>query len=309
MAGRVEAGVAREAENRLRPLQRALWLVRRDGYIVRFDIHQRAQHLVMMTTFLILALTGLPQKFHELGVSQWLITSLGGLERVQFIHHTAAWVLLVDCTYHLLYISHTILIRQRLEPLLMVPSPKDIQDMGRTILHWFGFSTEKPKSDRFSYLEKFDYWAVFWGIAIIGGSGLIMMFATFFTRFLPGGIIPAANAAHSDEAVLAVGWIFLVHIVRSHLYPGIFPANPSIFTGQVPIDRYQEEHPLEFQRLLARNPALLPGEGHFGETVPAEVETSEAAVGDQGDPSLEAAPDAAVEEPLSPDTAGEHPPL
>jgi len=233
---------------------------KREEYIVRFDAHQRLQHFLMMATFLVLAFTGLPQKFHDFYLSQWLIAALGGLERTQFIHRTAAWVMLLDCLYHGLYLVYTIGIRRKLDPLRMIPSSKDFQDLGQTISWWFGFTEERPKADRFAYLEKFDYWAVFWGIAIMGGSGLILMYPLLATKVLPGAIVPVAHAAHSDEAVLAVGWIFLVHILRAHFMPGSFPFNTSIFTGQMPRHRYREEHPLEYERLVQRGlvPALEP---------------------------------------------------
>jgi len=144
----------------------------------------------------------------------------------------------------------------------MVPSLKDARDLGQTLLYFLGLQPEKPKFDRFSYLEKFDYWAVFWGIVMIGGSGLLLMFPVLAVRMLPGQVIPVAITIHSDEAILAVGWILVVHMFNVHLAPWVFPFNPAIFTGRMTARRCAEEHPLEWERMMSdeRAPMRLPAE-------------------------------------------------
>ncbi|MBI2953925.1 MAG: hypothetical protein HYY30_06395 [Chloroflexi bacterium] len=220
--------------------------------VVRFDIHQRIQHVLMFTSFLTLAFTGLPQKTHAFGPSQWIIATLGGLEMTQTIHRTAAFVMLFDCLYHAIYIVLGVLFFKKLAPLQIIPNLKDFKDAIQQFGYFLGLNDKPPKFDRFSYLEKFDYWAVFWGIAVIGGSGLILMFPVWATKFLPGQIIPVALVAHSDEAVLAIGWIFVVHFFYAHFVPRIFPFNTSIFTGRVARHRYEEEHTLDWARMMAR---------------------------------------------------------
>jgi cytochrome b subunit of formate dehydrogenase len=222
-----------------------------DEQVVRFDAHQRIQHFLMMSSFIILALTGLPQKFPELGVSQWWVSSLGGLETMRWIHRGAGLTMLADCLYHVTYLCYRIGVQGRLEPLGMIPTPKDMRDAAQSILYYLGVAPEKPTFGRYSYLEKFDYWAVFWGIAMIGTSGLLLMFAVDAARILPGQALSVALTVHSDEALLAIGWIAVVHLFNVHLAPWAFPMNPAIFTGRMRADRYAEEHPLEFQRLDA----------------------------------------------------------
>jgi formate dehydrogenase gamma subunit len=217
--------------------------------IVRFDIHQRIQHAVMMVSFILLAFTGLPLKFHDWSVSQWWIGFWGGVESTRAVHHFAAWVMVFDCVYHLLYIGYTTLILKRPLAIKMIPTIQDFRDFFQEIGYFLGVVREKPRFDRFNWREKFDYWAIFWGMPIIGISGFIMMYPVFVTKFLPGWVVPAAFVAHGDEAVLAVAWIFLVHFFFNHLAPGVFPLNTSIFTGKVPRERYRREHPLEYERL------------------------------------------------------------
>jgi len=221
----------------------------REQYIVRFDAHQRLQHVLMMSTFIVLVLTGLPQKFSELSVSQSWVSFLGGLETVRTIHRVAGLVMLSDCVYHVSYLLFRMIVQRRLGALEMIPKPKDAQDAYQMARYFLGLSKERPRFGRFSYLEKFDYWAVFWGIAVIGGSGLVLMFPVLATKFLPGQALPVAHTLHGDEAILALGWILVVHMFNAHLAPWIFPFNPSIFTGKVARERYAEEHPLEYARL------------------------------------------------------------
>jgi cytochrome b subunit of formate dehydrogenase len=223
--------------------------------VVRFDRHQRLQHLLMMSSFIVLALTGLPQKFSDLSVSRWWVESLGGLETVRDIHRAAAFIMLADCVYHVGYLLYRIGVQRRLGCFGMVPTFRDLRDGLQTVLYFLGLAPEKPKFGRFSYLEKFDYWAVFWGIAIIGGSGLILMYPVPVTGLLPGQAVRVALTLHSDEAILAVGWILVMHTFNVHLAPWVFPFNPAIFTGKVSARRYAEDHPLEWARLEAAGAA------------------------------------------------------
>ena len=53
-------------------------------------------------------------------------------------------------------------------------------------IKWFFGKGERPDYGRFTYWEKFDYFAVFWGMFIIGSTGLFLWFPEFFTNVLPG---------------------------------------------------------------------------------------------------------------------------
>jgi formate dehydrogenase subunit gamma len=238
-------------------------------YVARFDAHQRLQHIIMLSTFVICAASGLPQKFPDPAASRWWVELLGGIDNVRTIHHTAAYVMLADCIYHALYLVYRVGVQGRLDALRMIPTPKDFQDAANMFLYYLGAREDKPKFDRFTYLEKFDYWAVFWGIAMIGGSGLILLFPVAATRILPGQLLPTAHAIHSDEAVLATGWIFIAHIFYVHLSPRSFPFNTSMFSGRMRRDRYEEEHPLEYERLVGRNGRAAPASPRGAFTGPA----------------------------------------
>ena len=223
-----------------------------DWRVVRFAGHQRAQHFIMMSSVLILVLTGMPQKFFNSPISMWLINFWGGLETTQTIHHIAGFAMIFASLYHVAYLLYTVIVLRRPTPLWMLPSPKDFKDFWQNTGYYLGAVKEKPQFGRFSYFEKFDYWAVFWGVPIMGLTGLILMYPLIVTRFLPGVTVPVATIAHSDEALLATGWLFVVHFYNAHFAPHIFPFNRSIFTGRVAAKRYRKEHPLEYQDLVAK---------------------------------------------------------
>ncbi|MDP2932161.1 MAG: cytochrome b/b6 domain-containing protein [Chloroflexota bacterium] len=217
--------------------------------VTRFDVQQIIQHAGLMVSFILLVLTGLPQKFHELAISQWWTGLLGGIEVTRSIHHFAAWLIVLVCLYHLVYIAYSTLVQKRPFPVKMIPGRHDFITLYQEIKYFLGITRERPRFDRFNWREKFDYWAIFWGMPVMGISGFILMYPVEATHLLPGWVVPAALIAHSDEAMLALTWIFLVHIFFNHFSPGIFPLNTSIFTGKVSKERYQREHPLEYERL------------------------------------------------------------
>jgi cytochrome b subunit of formate dehydrogenase len=239
------------SQQQLRAVQSGRVAAAAEAKVTRFDAHQRIQHLMMMSSFIVLALTGLPQKFSGLEISQWTVATLGGLENVRTIHHIAGFVMLSDAIYHVGYLSFRVGVQRRVGPFRMVPVLKDIRDAGQMIGFFLGLTKEKPKFDRFNYLEKFDYWAVFWGIAIIGGSGLILLFPVAATTVLPGEGVSLALTLHTHEAILAIGWIMIMHMFNVHLAPWVFPFNPAIFTGKYSAARYAEDHPLEWERIKA----------------------------------------------------------
>lgn len=85
---------------------------------------------------------------------------------------------------------------------------------------------------------------------VIGLSGLMLWAPIWFTGFLPGWTLNAAYVVHSDEALLATGFIFIFHFFHTHLRPGSFPMDIVIFTGKLPLERFKAERPLEYQRLV-----------------------------------------------------------
>jgi formate dehydrogenase subunit gamma len=218
--------------------------------INRFDIHQRLQHIGLALSFLLLVLTGLPLKFPNAGISQWWVAFWGGVDVTRTAHRVGAWVMVMVSVYHVLYLVVNVLVLHKPFPVKMIPSVKDMKDFVQDLAYSFGLRREKARYDRYDWRQKFDYWAIFWGVPVMAGSGFILMFPVVVSKYLPGWIVPAALVAHSDEAMLALTWIFVVHMFFSHFAPGSFPANTSIFTGRVSREKYEKEHPVEYARMM-----------------------------------------------------------
>ncbi len=224
-------------------------------HIRRFSAVHIRVHVVIIITFLLLAATGLPLKFHSAGWAQVLVNLFGGLDSARTLHRAAAVATFGYALFHLGYLVYRA-VSGKAGSLLwgfasLVPQPRDIAHLLRN-LRYFLYLGPRPAADRWTYWEKFDYLAVFWGVAIIGLSGLALWFPEFFSRFLPGWTLNAAYIIHSDEALLATGFIFIFHFLHTHLQPWSFPMDPVIFTGRIPLARFKEERPLEYQRLRER---------------------------------------------------------
>jgi cytochrome b subunit of formate dehydrogenase len=222
-------------------------------YVKRFSRAQIALHITIVLSFLLLAATGLPLKFAGAAWSQPLADALGGAQVISWLHRFAAVVTFGYFGVHLLMVFWGMLVKRERGylwgPKSMVPQPKDVADLWGNV-KYFLYIGPRPNLDRWAYWEKFDYLAVFWGVAIIGFSGLVLWIPNTFTQFLPGWVINAAYVVHSDEALLATGFIFLFHFFHTHLRPESFPMDPVIFTGKMPLEKFKEERPLEYQRLV-----------------------------------------------------------
>ena len=216
----------------------------------RFHVFHRFIHLVMMVTFIGLALTGLPIKYPGAFWARGLILLWGGVRGAGIFHRWFAGITFGYFSLHLLWVLYyRIILKGNLFGSdSMIPFWKDFKDLYQHTTYFLG-KGDPPRFGKFTYWEKFDYWAVFWGIAFIGGSGLVLWFPEFFSRFLPGVLFNIAYTIHSDEAFLAVGFIFIVHLYNGHFRAGIFPLDRSIFTGKIDAKEMMERHPVEWEYL------------------------------------------------------------
>jgi cytochrome b subunit of formate dehydrogenase len=221
-------------------------------HVLRFDRADRLLHGLLMTSFLGLSLTGLPLLF---ATSPWgprMAGLIGGYGVTGVLHRLFATLLIGTVVAHLGRVLHRLYVKKDLGilwgPDSLVPQPRDVRQMVQH-LRWFVGLGPRPSFDRFTYWEKFDYWAVFWGMAIIGGSGLLLWFPRLFARVLPGWLFNVAFVIHGEEALLATGFIFTVHFFNGHLRPEKFPMDTVIFTGVVSVDELRHERPAELERL------------------------------------------------------------
>jgi len=222
-------------------------------YLWRFGPIERLLHLMVIVSFFGLVVTGLPIHFAHEPWAHFLIRMHGGVETAGLIHRACAIITFTYFVIHLATLTRKMLAGPNRKDLFwgpnsMVPQPKDVRDM-IAMFRWFFGRGQRPRFDRFSYLEKFDYWAVFWGVAVIGGSGLLLWFPELFARWLPGWVFNVATIVHGDEALLALVFIFTIHFFNGQLRPEKFPLDLVIFTGRATKAYMEEEHPLELERL------------------------------------------------------------
>ncbi|MCE2969031.1 MAG: cytochrome b/b6 domain-containing protein [Burkholderiales bacterium] len=223
-------------------------------YYRRFQPYQRLMHAVLMFTFIGCTLTGLPLLFPYTGWARGLVAFFGGFEGAALIHRISAGTMGVVFLLHVLEIvirgaTSGSFLTVLWGPNSMVPQGKDIRDMVQHVKFFLG-KGERPQFDRYTYWEKFDYMAVFWGMFIIGGSGLLLWFPEFWGRFLPGWVFNVATIVHGHEALLAIGFIFTIHFFNGHLRPEKFPMDPVVFTGVLPEHELKDERPLEYERAI-----------------------------------------------------------
>jgi len=220
-------------------------------YYVRFTRTERLMHALLFSSFLGLSLTGLPLLFSDRPWAQFFVQAIG-VRTAGYVHRFFAVILIGTFLWHLSLIVERLFLKKDFGilwgPNSLVPQPRDVREfVGH--MRWFLHLGPRPKFDHFTYWQKFDYWAVFWGMAIIGGSGLLLWFPAFFSRFLPGWVFNIATVIHGEEALLAVIFIFTVHFFNENLRPEKFPMDTVMFTGRVTADELRDERPGEWERL------------------------------------------------------------
>ncbi len=207
----------------------------------------------MIFSFIGCAATGMSLKFSNTRWASILSHLLGGFQTAGFIHRVSA-ILMIG-----LFLTHLVDVVRRkkgtswkeflLGPNTMVPVMNDLRDFVGSI-KWFLGRGERPRYGRWTYWEKFDYMGVFWGMVVIGSTGLALWFPVFVTHFLPGWALNVATIIHSDEALLAAGFIFTVHFFNTHLRPEKFPMDTVIFTGRMTVEELREDKPAEYEALV-----------------------------------------------------------
>ena len=220
----------------------------------RFPMSIRVQHIVLFTTVFLLVLTGFPMKFPEIKQLNVILFLTGGVGGARIIHRVAASLLILDFLYHHLYFFNR-LVRRTMglgDLSLMLPCPQDLKDLFGNLAYFTGFKPERPRFGRFNYIEKFEYLAVYWGTLVMGLTGCVLWFPEFVTRYVGVDIIRVSYIIHSNEALLAFLSIIIWHMYNVHLNPSHFPMNKLWYTGTLTQEEMLEEHPLEYERLMAK---------------------------------------------------------
>ncbi|HTZ95658.1 MAG TPA: cytochrome b/b6 domain-containing protein [Terriglobales bacterium] len=230
--------------------------------ITRMSRGQRIQHITLLSSFIVLVLTGFALKFPD----SWFASLLGMGERVRSItHRVAAVVLIASSIYHLLYIALNREGRRLFKD--MMPVPKDVTDVFHTMTYYGGRRTGKPEFARFNYAEKAEYWALVWGVIVMASTGIMLWARVSFGNALPRWWLDVATAVHLYEAILATLAIIVWHFYQVFLDPDIYPMNWAWWDGKMSFEHYREEHGLDGETLLqaatekaSTSPA--PADGH-----------------------------------------------
>ncbi len=248
---RIRTAAERREEARRRREEKRREKLHEEGEMFqRFNWNFRFQHMVMFTSVILLIITGMPIKFPDFVLSRYLVNLWGGIHNSTMVHRFGAVMLIYFMVHHLFY---TVLSRQgRRDFVLLIPTPKDARDAAQNIRHFLGKSPEKPRFGRFSYIEKFDYWAVYWGCVIMIGSGLFLWFEGIVLKYFPKYVLDVAHEMHSDEAMLATLAIVIWHFYNVHFNPDRFPGTLLWWHGRISEHEMKEEHPLEYEEIMAK---------------------------------------------------------
>jgi formate dehydrogenase subunit gamma len=214
----------------------------------RFGVNIRAQHFVLALSLILLIVSGLPVRFHDSVICKFIVFLVGGIQNLTILHRIGATGLMIVCVWHVSWLAFTKKGRQ--DFIALLPTLKDAMDIIQSIKYFLRLTEEKAKFDRFSYIEKFDYWAVYWGVVVMIGSGILLWFQDTTLRYLPKFVLDIAKEMHRDEALLAALAIVVWHMYNAHLNPHKFPGTLVIWNGRMTREEMIDEHPLEYEKRL-----------------------------------------------------------
>lgn len=236
-------------------------------YFFRFSVHQRIQHVILFTSVITLALTGFPVRHADEAWARPLYDFMGGTDHAPIVHRIAGTILLLLFIYHTIYWM-VLFYKNRLQPLIkegrlnpwtglkaflsmeMLPNWKDVKDFFHLWKYLLYFTNKPPQHERISWREKFDYFAPYWGIPILGPAGVLLWWHDEVSQVLPGIVLNAAYIMHTDEALLAILFLFFVHWYNVHYAPEKFPAATVFVTGYLSEDEMIHEHYEEYVRVM-----------------------------------------------------------
>jgi cytochrome b subunit of formate dehydrogenase len=229
--------------------------------IRRFSVIDRVMHVLLIVSFFGLVITGFPLKYHGAPWAGAIIRTLGGAHNAGFYHRTAAVVLIglfLYAVWRCLRFAFPrgwgkegwrAVMTRVFGPDSLMPNAQDWRQF-KAMVKWFFGKGKPPVFGRWTYWEKFDFLAVFWGMVAIGGSGVTLWAPELASYIYPGWVLNIASIVHSEEALLAALFIFTVHYFNTHLIPSKFPMDIIIFTGSYKLEELWRFRTIEYDRLV-----------------------------------------------------------
>jgi formate dehydrogenase gamma subunit len=231
--------------NAAKPLEVSKDSNEQKNWYVRFTISERVEHWIFITSFIILGITGMVQRYSEAPISQWIVSLVGGIENIRWLHHAAAIATMLIVIYHIGALGYRVYVNRA--RLTMLPVLNDVTNVYHAFLYYIGRRKDPPQQGRYTFEEKVEYWAVVWGTLIMAITGFMMWNPIATTRFLPGQFVPAAKVAHSLEAILAILSILIWHMYQVF----IRHFNKSMYSGKISEEELLHDHPLELADIKA----------------------------------------------------------
>ncbi|MBI5376204.1 MAG: cytochrome b/b6 domain-containing protein [Candidatus Schekmanbacteria bacterium] len=217
--------------------------------VLRVNLIFRTQHISLMVSALVLAVTGYALLMHKSEAGKFIINFLGGYESRALIHRISAIVLIAVCIWHYLYVLFSK--KAHDEFLKIIPSISDVKDFFNTIAYYLGGKKSFPNFDKFNFIQKFQYWGVAVGMIAMIMSGLVLWFKDISMAVIPKWAIDTLIALHGYEGVVTFLVLFIWHQYNVHLNPSVFPMDSVWLDGMIDVERLRKEHPLEYDRLMS----------------------------------------------------------
>jgi cytochrome b subunit of formate dehydrogenase len=200
---------------------------RREERLLRLESLVRAQFALMLACVIVLALTGLPQKFESLAISRSATDLAGGIENLRLVHRVAGGALVLAGVYHVVLVLAAVLVLKEPAPLRMVPNARDVRDAMRAAAYLAGLRRERPDAGGRRYFQKFDYWFLAWSLGVMALTGFVNLFPLRVASLLSSDTALAALRSHSDAAPLVLVWVVIVHVMYTGLTPRLFQTEES----------------------------------------------------------------------------------
>lgn len=245
------------------------------GDLPRYSTHIVIQHVLVSTTFLVLAATGLALHFADVFWAPYVINLFGGADTARFVHRIAAFIMIFAAVYHILTLFagtiRKVLKNEFDYKRTQIPRLKDVYDLIHDIKYFLGLEPFRPRMEKFCYKQKLHYLAIIWGTTVLVIAGMALLYPGIVAKTIPeaifkispraatGGGFPSlfqdlARLMHADEAVMALVVIALWHLANVHIVPGRFPFQWTFLTGRITREHQLEEHFLEYIRNLQEIP-------------------------------------------------------
>lgn len=228
----------------------------------RFSTWTRATHAVLAASVFGLVLTGMPLRYQDAFWSKPVLSAWGLVGTAPVLHRVFACGFFLAGAMHLAgligaFVTRRLRLRDVFGPDSIVPKLQDARNIPKN-LRYMKDQGPQPDFGRFTYWEKFDYLAEIWGLLVIGISGLVMWFPVTAAHYLPGWAVNAALIFHAYEALLAMGFLFAIHFFNTHLRSEVFPVDPVMFSGNIPLEEVRHRYPGWYRRLQAQGIGFVP---------------------------------------------------